>query len=55
MRGEAGSRLQKALGLRAVIEIVPPGTFPRTDFKARRVVDDREVFRQMSDKLSRQP
>ncbi|MGH2361076.1 MAG: phenylacetate--CoA ligase family protein [bacterium] len=55
MRSETGRRLQKVLGLRTVIEIVPPGTFPRTDFKARRVVDDREVFRQMSEKLSRQP
>jgi phenylacetate-CoA ligase len=50
---EAGQSLQKVLGLRAALEIVPPGTFPRTDFKARRVVDDREVFRQMSERLSR--
>ena len=53
MRAETGQRVQKTLGLRAFIEIVPPGTFPRTDFKARRVVDDREVFRQMSEKLGR--
>jgi len=52
MRAETGQRVQKVLGLRAVTEIVPPGTFPRTDFKARRVVDDREVFRQMSERLS---
>ncbi|MBI2752279.1 MAG: phenylacetate--CoA ligase family protein [Betaproteobacteria bacterium] len=51
MRAEAGARLQKVLGLRAVVEIVPPGTFPRTDFKARRVVDDREVFREMRERL----
>lgn len=53
MRDEAASRLQKMLGLRAIVEIVPPGTFPRTDFKARRVVDDREVFRQMHERLAR--
>jgi phenylacetate-CoA ligase len=53
MRAEAASRLQKVLGLRAMIEVVPPGTFPRTDFKARRVVDDREVFRQMQERLAR--
>jgi phenylacetate-CoA ligase len=53
MRAETGQRMRKVLGLRAVIDIVPPGTFPRTDFKARRVVDDREVFRQMSEKLAR--
>ena len=52
MREDCAQRLQKLLGLRAVVEIVPPSTFPRTDFKARRVIDDREVFRQMSDKLS---
>jgi phenylacetate-CoA ligase len=54
MRGEAGQRVQKLLGLRALIDIVTPGTFPRTDFKARRVVDDRDVFRQMSEKLAGQ-
>jgi len=29
MRGTTGLRLQKVLGLRAVVDIVPPGTFPR--------------------------
>ena len=53
MGAEAGARLQKVLGLRALVEIVPPGTFPRTDFKARRVVDDREVFREMRERLGR--
>jgi phenylacetate-CoA ligase len=53
MRAEAGARLLKVLGLRALVEIVPPGTFPRTDFKARRVVDDREVFREMRERLVR--
>jgi phenylacetate-CoA ligase len=47
LRDEAARRLQKMLGLRSKIEIVAPGTFPRTDFKARRVIDDREVFREM--------
>jgi len=51
MRDEAMRALQKMLGLRAKVEIVPPGTFPRTDFKARRVVDDREVFRDMNARL----
>jgi phenylacetate-CoA ligase len=53
MRTEAATRLQKVLGLRAMVEIVPPGTFPRTDFKARRVVDDREVFRELRERLVR--
>ena len=52
LRDEAGKRLQKMLGLRSKIEIVAPGTFPRTDFKARRIVDDREVFREMNARLN---
>ena len=51
MRDEAMRQLQRVLGLRAKVEIVPPGTFPRTDFKARRVIDDREVFRDMNARL----
>jgi phenylacetate-CoA ligase len=47
LRDDAARRLQKMLGLRSRIEVVAPGTFPRTDFKARRVIDDREVFREM--------
>jgi phenylacetate-CoA ligase len=45
-------RIQTVLGLRAQIEIVTCGTFPRTDFKARRVIDDREVFREMNQRLT---
>ena len=58
-RGRRGARcatsrvdkLQKMLGLRAKVEVVAPGTFPRTDFKARRVIDDREVFRDMNARI----
>ena len=53
MRENCAQRLQRLLGLRALVEIVPPDTFPRTDFKARRVIDDREVFRQMSETVKR--
>src|SRR6185437_9176278 len=51
MRDEAQRQLLRVLGLRAKVEVVPPGTFPRTDFKARRVIDDREVFREMNARL----
>ena len=44
--------VQRTTALRATIEIVAPGTFPRTDFKARRVIDDREVFRELAKKLA---
>jgi len=51
LRGDASHKLQKMLGLRAKVEVVAPGTFPRTDFKARRVIDDRDVFRDMNARL----
>ena len=51
LRDEAARKLQKVLGLRSKIEVVPPGTFARTDFKARRVIDDRDVFRDMNARL----
>jgi phenylacetate-CoA ligase len=51
LRDDAARRLSKMLGLRSRLEVVPPGTFPRTDFKARRVVDDREVFRELNARL----
>ena len=46
-RADIAAALQKLLGLRAVIEILPQHSFERTDFKARRVLDDREVLRDM--------
>jgi phenylacetate-CoA ligase len=47
LRLDASHRIQKMLGLRTKAEIVPKGTLPRTDFKARRVIDDRDVFREL--------
>jgi phenylacetate-CoA ligase len=38
-------RLQARLGVRPVLELVPEGTLPRTEFKARRVIDDRDLYR----------
>jgi phenylacetate-CoA ligase len=46
-RADVSHRIQKLLGLRTKAEIVAKGTLPRTDFKARRVIDDRAVFRNM--------
>jgi len=37
-------RLQARLGVRPMLELVPSGTIPRTEFKARRVIDDREMY-----------
>jgi phenylacetate-CoA ligase len=46
-RSEVERKMQKMLGLRTLVEIVEPNSIPRTDFKARRVIDDRAAFREM--------
>ena len=46
-RAEVEHKIQKVLGLRTLVEIAEPNSIPRTDFKARRVIDDRAVFRDM--------
>ena len=38
-------RLRAKLGVRPVVELVPQGTIPRSEFKARRVIDDRDLYR----------
>lgn len=48
-------RLLKTLAVRAQIEVVASHSFPRTDFKARRVIENREVFRDMQQKLDASP
>jgi phenylacetate-CoA ligase len=50
-RAAVATSLQKLLGLRAVVEIVPPNSIERTDFKARRVIDDRQVLSEMRARL----
>ena len=47
----AGTKLQTVLGIRTQIEVTPQGELPRTDFKARRVVDDRDLFRDLRARL----
>lgn len=50
-RARVESSLQRVLGVRARVEVLAPGTLPRTDFKARRVIDDRHLFREVRSKL----
>ncbi len=38
-------RLRARLGVHPVVELVPAGTLERTEFKARRVIDDRDLYR----------
>jgi len=37
-------RLKARLGVHPVMQLVPQGTLPRTEFKARRVIDDRDLY-----------
>jgi phenylacetate-CoA ligase len=50
-RSAVAKRIHTMLGVRAGVEVVPSNSIPRTDFKARRVIDDREVFRDLNAKL----
>ena len=51
VRERASENLRRVLGVRAKTEIVKLGSIPRTDHKARRVIDDRELFRTLNSKL----
>jgi phenylacetate-CoA ligase len=44
LRRQMEERLKALIGVRAVVQLTPPGTLPRTEFKARRVMDNRELF-----------
>lgn len=37
--------LRGKIGLRPIIELVPHGSLPRTEFKARRAIDNRDLYR----------
>lgn len=50
-RDQVAAKMQKMLGVRASVEVVAQGTLSRTDFKARRVIDDRQAFAEMHAKL----
>jgi phenylacetate-CoA ligase len=45
LRRDAEARLRSTLGVGAKVLLVEPGTLERTEFKARRVIDSREVLR----------
>ncbi len=38
------TRLKSILGVGPVVSLEPPGTLPRTEFKARRVIDNRQLY-----------
>ncbi len=49
LRRRAEKKLGAVIGVRARVEIVPADSIPRTDFKARRVIDDRDLFKSLMD------
>lgn len=51
LKQRAETDLLHALGVRAKVQIAPPDSIPRTDFKARRVVDDRDLFKTLNREL----
>jgi len=44
LRGTMRDQLRARLGVHPVVELVPHGTLGRTEFKARRVIDDRDLY-----------
>jgi phenylacetate-CoA ligase len=46
LRALMRERLRARLGVHPFVDLVPEGTLPRPEFKARRVIDDRDLYRQ---------
>jgi phenylacetate-CoA ligase len=46
LRRRAETDLRTVLGVGAAVVPVPPGTLERTEFKARRVIDDRDLWKE---------
>jgi len=46
LRALMRERLRARLGVHPIVDLVPEGTLPRTEFKARRVIDDRDLYHQ---------
>ncbi len=44
LRRRAQAELQRVLGVSVKVALVPPGTLERTEFKARRVIDSRDLL-----------
>ena len=51
LKAQLAQQLQATLGIRAEVQLKEPGQLERTQFKARRVIDDRDVFREMMQRM----
>jgi phenylacetate-coenzyme A ligase PaaK-like adenylate-forming protein len=38
----------KAKGLRTIVQMMAPGALERTEFKARRIIDERRLYDEMT-------
>ena len=47
VQADIQGRLRTVIGVRPLVRLEPPGTLQRTEFKARRVVDNRDLYREM--------
>jgi len=47
LRDDVQARLRTVIGVRPAVRMEPPGTLARTEFKARRVIDNRDLYRDM--------
>lgn len=50
LRGELERRFKLTLGVRTTVQLVEPHTLSRTEFKARRVIDSRDLFKELRDR-----
>lgn len=50
LRQEMEMRLRSVIGVRPLLKLEPPGNLPRTEFKARRVIDNRDLYRDLMSK-----
>lgn len=47
LRKEMEERLRTVIGVWPTVSLLPPETLPRSEFKARRVIDNRDLFRSL--------
>ena len=47
LKGVIVERLQARLGIRPNVELLPQGSLPRTEFKSRRIIDNRDLYREV--------
>lgn len=47
LQRELEGRFRTILGVRTAVQLVEPDTLPRTEFKARRVIDNRDLFTEL--------